>query len=583
MPSLRSHLFLLGALVLLALGAAPARADKCTGAKIKAIAKKEKALFGCSAKEATTSGIAPGCETTVSGKFGTAYNKPTGCSPAAPAEMTCETTADSCQSAVRGQLPDGPTPPNKCEATRLNAAGKLASGELGCYAKAAAKGVPVDTVGCIPKAQGKFLTAFNKVSGCTGDGNPTGIQTLVENQCVKNMADLSMSNDVADISCGSCAPIVIGNPIPGTYKVNGTTGEKRCTTNSASNRFGTCNTDTDCGGTSGSCLNLPWVTADGLILPFATGTATTFTVNSAGAFPTCAHNLCIPCGNPNAACAGIPGCQVAGNPNGCITRATQGCCDQPGFIVPTFTVPLLGGLCSRVDQYDCGVGIINTSNPQTGDLNVKKQGDTSDPGADCCYNNQPASMCIGGVNMMDDPAPKPCTAALTGEGGDGAGKIVTTYGDGVQDPNGIQYRLQAPELSTTWMDGGTMTNGCVDGKFDNGEGLVSQLLLKAEPTTAGATGQFTDQNGDSCSYVGAGFTAALPAGPITVPGGASGPARPQPYNGSAGSVAAAVSEVFSGFGSPLHDIGFVAITPNTPIATASPVACSCTPQAACPE
>src|SRR5206468_2404450 len=34
-----------------------------------------------------------------------------------------------------------------------------------------------------------------------------------------------------------CAPIVIGQAIPNTYRLNGTTGETRCTTNSASNRF----------------------------------------------------------------------------------------------------------------------------------------------------------------------------------------------------------------------------------------------------------------------------------------------------------------------------------------------------------
>src|SRR5207247_1273019 len=165
----------------------------------------------------------------------------------------------------------------------------------------------------------------------------------------------------------TCAPIVVGQPIANTYKLQGTTGEKRCTTNSAANRFGTCATDADCGATAGACLTLPWVTADGQVMPFPTGTQTIFNVAAAGSAPACEHTLCIPCGNPHAACAGIPGCEVAGNPNGCVPRGTQGCCDQPGFIVPTFFVNILGGLCSRVDQIDCGLGAINTSNPQTGD------------------------------------------------------------------------------------------------------------------------------------------------------------------------------------------------------------------------
>src|SRR5947208_8539830 len=244
-----------------------------------------------------------------------------------------------------------------------------------------------------------------------------------------------------------CAPIVVGQPIPNTYKIQGTSGEKRCTTNSAANRFGTCITDTDCGGTLGACLQLPWVTADGQVMPFPTGTSTTFTV--AANTLTCEHSVCVPCGNPNAPCAGIPGCAVAGNPNGCIPRGTQGCCDRPGFIVPTFFVNILGGLCSRVDQIDCGVGVVNTSNPQTGDNDVFKMADTSDPGPDCIYGT------------ADDPAHKACTA--TGEGNDLNGKIVRTLGNNSPDANGIQFRLNTPELSTTWTDGQSPPGTCANG------------------------------------------------------------------------------------------------------------------------
>ena len=308
-------------------------------------------------------------------------------------------------------------------------------------------------------------------------------------------------------------------------------------------------------------------------MPFPTGTATTFTVAAAGTAPTCEHQTCIPCGNPHASCAGIPGCEVAGNPNGCVPRGTQGCCDQPGFIVPTFFVNILGGLCSRVDQIDCGLGVINTSNPQTGDNEVTKRADTSDPGPDCIYGT------------ADDPAPKLCTP--TGEGNDYNGKIVRVLGNGSPDAAGIQYRLTTPELSTTWTDGQSPSGTCAAGStYDDGELLVSQIILKAEPSTAGAAGQFVDMNGDSCKRAGSGFIAPTNAetdGPITVPGAPTGPARPQPYNGSSGSVAAAVSEVFSGPNSPIRDIGFVAITPNTAIVVAPATSCSCTVTPGCPE
>src|SRR5207253_2263832 len=77
---------------------------------------------------------------------------------------------------------------------------------------------------------------------------------------------------------GTCAPIVPSAAIANTYRLNGTTGEKRCTTTSAANRFGTCTTDADCGNTAGGCLQLPWVTADGQVMPFPTGVQTNFTV-----------------------------------------------------------------------------------------------------------------------------------------------------------------------------------------------------------------------------------------------------------------------------------------------------------------
>jgi hypothetical protein len=370
----------------------------------------------------------------------------------------------------------------------------------------------------------------------------------------------------------ACTPVVPGQAIPNTYQLNGVTGEQRCTTGAAVNRFGTCSSDADCGGTASSCRQLPWVTADGQEMPFPTGVQTTFTVAAEGSFPTCEHAACVPCGNANAACQGIPGCEVAGNPNGCVPRGTQGCCDQAGFVVPEFFVNILGGLCSRVDQIGCGIGVVNTSDPQTGDNDVLKQGDTSDPGPDCVYNT------------ADDPAQPACT--LVGQGNDYAGKIVRTVGNASADAPGIHFRLVTPELSTTWQDGQSPPGTCAAGsKFEDGEGLISQLIIKAEPTSAGASGAFVElgPTGNSCKRAGTGFTAALPDGPITLPGAPAGPLRPQSYDGTVGPVTGAVSVVFSGPNSPIRDIGFVAVTPNDPAVVVAPQACSCTVVPGCPE
>ena len=434
-----------------------------------------------------------------------------------------------------------------------------------------------------PKQSDKDVLTLVCMPRPAGQSCPTTTTTITS---TTTLGTVTTTTSSCGPSATQCTPIVVGKPIAAgdTYVLNGTSGDNRCITLSPMNRFGTCSTDADCGGTCPVgqtppcfCLPLPWVTADGEVLPFPTASSTTFTVNTVGNFPCCEHPICVPCGNPNAACAGVPGCEVAGNPNGCVPRGTQGCCDQPAFIVPTFFVNILGGLCSRVDQINCGTGVVNTSNPQTGDNMVTKMADTSDPGPDCIYGT------------ADDPAPKPCNKAPGGAGYDYNGKIVSTIGvgGGHHDADGIQVRLTTPELSTTWMDSQSPPGTCANGStFDDGETLISQLVLQAQPTTAGASGSFVDLNGDGCKRAGAGFISASNAatdGPITVGPAPSGPAKPQPYDGSAGAVSAAVSEVFSGPNSPIGDIGFVAITPQQPIAVAPARTCTCTPTAGCPE
>ena len=156
---------LLGAFAIVALGAGTASADKCTGKKIKAVGKKESRLLSCSSKEATkgVTAVEPTCNNTAMSKFVTAYDKPGACGN--PSSSVCESIADDCQTKVRMALPDGDgTNPSVCESKRLKAAGKKASGKLKCYAKAAAKGQPVDSApgGCLDKASTKFMTAFKR-------------------------------------------------------------------------------------------------------------------------------------------------------------------------------------------------------------------------------------------------------------------------------------------------------------------------------------------------------------------------------------------------------------------------------------
>ena len=173
-----------------------------------------------------------------------------------------------------------------------------------------------------------------------------------------------------------------------------------------------------------------------------------------------------------------------------------------------------------MDQVACGAGVVNTSRPQTGDNEVIKQGDTSDPGADCTYGT-------------GDDCPSPTCKACTppGQGSDTKGKIVRAVGNGSADVSGVHFRLPTPMLATVWQD---TQNPCPDGStFDDGESLIAQLVLNAEPSSAGATGSFTDLNTDGCKHAGAGFSTASPDGPIAV---GTSVARPQSYDGSVGAI-----------------------------------------------
>src|SRR6185295_13649189 len=65
-----------------------------------------------------------------------------------------------------------------------------------------------------------------------------------------------------------CEAIVTGQPIANTYNMHAVMGGKFCHTNSTANKFQPCTTDADCGNHSGECQQTPFITADGIVLPF---------------------------------------------------------------------------------------------------------------------------------------------------------------------------------------------------------------------------------------------------------------------------------------------------------------------------
>src|SRR3989442_10666515 len=165
--------------------AGTATADQCTGAKLKAVGKKEAGLLKCQAKIALKGdpSLQAECDAKVIAKFTKGFDKAGTC---AGVHADCESIADDCRDKIRAALPDGTTTAtaSKCESKRLKAAGKKAYGKLRCYAKAALKDIPVDSSpgGCLDKANAKFMTGFDKVTGCTGDGQDATIETLIDDE-----------------------------------------------------------------------------------------------------------------------------------------------------------------------------------------------------------------------------------------------------------------------------------------------------------------------------------------------------------------------------------------------------------------
>ena len=223
MSKLQSRMAAAGTILVaaLVLSAGTAHADKCTGLRLKAIAKREAGLLTCESKVAQKGdpSLLMDCQNKVDAKFSTSFAKSGTCQGV---QADSKTIADDCRDKVRAALPDGTATASKCEATRLKAAGKKAEKKLLCYSKAAKKGVAVDSAvgGCLDKASALFVKSFDKVTGCTGDGQTASVETIVDTECVTQpVAPLAVCGnmnvddgeqcDAPGSSCGGTA--VCGN------------------------------------------------------------------------------------------------------------------------------------------------------------------------------------------------------------------------------------------------------------------------------------------------------------------------------------------------------------------------------------
>ena len=192
----------------LVLSAGTAQADKCTSLRLKAIAKKEAGLLTCESKVAQKGdpSLLTPCKDKVVAKFSTSFAKSGSCSGV---QADSEAIADDCRDKVRVALPDGTMTASTCEAKRLKAAGKKAEKKLLCYSKAAKKGVSVDSgaAGCLDKASAQFVESFDKLTGCTGDGQTANVETIVDTECVaQHVATLAVCGNMNVDNGEQCDP-----------------------------------------------------------------------------------------------------------------------------------------------------------------------------------------------------------------------------------------------------------------------------------------------------------------------------------------------------------------------------------------
>ena len=141
-------------------GAALAQGSKCTGMEIGAAGKKAGGKAKCWSK-ATGNGLAVDstCLSGAEGKFAASYGKAVGRADCvnSTAEGTIETKVDNFINDLVTEINGGTGTPtaSKCSSKEIGAAGKKAGALLKCYAKAASKGLPLDTT-CTGKAVTKF-------------------------------------------------------------------------------------------------------------------------------------------------------------------------------------------------------------------------------------------------------------------------------------------------------------------------------------------------------------------------------------------------------------------------------------------
>jgi hypothetical protein len=475
---------------------------------------------------------------------------------------------------------------SKCSSAKAKSAGKHAAGRGKCVAKAVGKGLPVDPA-CTAKEDGKLGPAYTKAEAkadCLAPNGDSGAILAKDAALVADLWQAVNGTGAGPSKCDSkkvqvatkkaadkagCYAKAIGKGLP---------VDPLCISK-AETKYSSAIGKNETGTTGATCTNLGQAAAleaivDAYIVdlidelttsPPACCPATRITTSSG---PGILQVSTLP---PFPFPAGVNTVVDAGAPDSCCKHNVS--VPPGGFSVPVFCIPALG-FTSSVTPLGCAAGtalgqgqVIDAAAPGPfpccADTDVSRVGDTSDPSTNTCGT-------LGGG----------CNTSPGNAGADTDGNIDTTRGNGVCDPAaGTHTQLDIPVHSQTWND---FDGNCPDDDLAYSPGtdtLVTDFNFILSPTTATSNADYTELNGDACTFAGNGPDHVKHCtGDLTRPCNTNGhctgfgtcvdgPLVGIPPAGPCCTVGQATTIVASGIaftgGSPLFDLVFANSVPST--------------------
>jgi hypothetical protein len=383
---------------------------------------------------------------------------------------------------------------------KLKSAGKHAAALGRCRAKAIGKGTPIDPA-CAAKADGKTGPAFQNAEAKTDCIAPNGDAEAIsaKDAALVDHLDLAVNGaaggpskcDAKKLQAGTkkaaekagCHAKAVRKGVP----VDGACLGKAEAKFSAA--IGKAETRTDCTNTGQAAV------LEAIVDAYVTDLVSELTTATPNCCAPARIELSTSGGSLNVGPFTFP------FPSGAVIRIDTDAGDASckhgavvpagGFTVPLFCIPNLQWT-SEFIATGCesgtgrGSGTVWDGMALCPDADVSSVGDTSDPSTNTC-----GTLGTG-------------CGTYPGEAGfDTASNIDTTRGDGLCDAAGVGVQLAIPFRSHTWNDENAECPD-PDGIQDGNDSYIADFTGVLYLTTGRANADYTDLNGDACSFAGSG-------------------------------------------------------------------------------